>query len=216
MKRSLILIALALSLAACSSTGTKFVSDWANPDFKGKTLEDVMVIGVSEKDGARRMFEGSLAAEFQKAGVNAVQSVTLLPTTSMLTKEDVEKVLKEQNIDAVIVTRLLDISQTENYVPPSTTVVGGYGYPGYGGAYYGSYYGYYSTSYSTVTSPGYTYTETTVSLETNLYDASTEALVWSGQSATFNPDSVQDVVTPTAKQIVDHLIQNGFVNPKKK
>jgi hypothetical protein len=66
-----------------------------------------------------------------------------------------------------------------------------------------------------VHNPGYTYTNVTVTLETNLYDASNENIVWSGRSATFNPGDVRDVINPTAKLIVQNLIDEGLVQPKK-
>jgi len=169
----------------------------------------ILVIGVAENQANRRMYEAALAQRLEEHGVTAYQSVMLLPTSEKLQKEDVVAAVKEKNIDAVLVTRVLDINRQKNYVPPSTTVYSAY--PGYGHAYYGSYYGYYHHSYSVVTSPGYTYTDVTVILETNLYDASNENIAWSGQSATFNPEDVHEVIGPTAKLIVNKLIEEGFI-----
>jgi len=58
------------------------------------------------------------------------------------------------------------------------------------------------------------YENVTVSLETNLYDASTETLVWSGQSATFNPNNVADVIKPTTRLIVNTLVDEGLIKSK--
>ncbi len=218
MNRSLARLALIALLAAvvtgCSGTSTKFAGTWLNPDYTDAHVDDVLVIAVAESDVNRRIYESALVEHLQANGVTAHQSAALLPSKEMLTKEEVVKVIEEKGIDAVLVSRLVDINEKETYVPPSTYVSGGY-YPGYGAPYYGSYYGYYSTGYSVVTSPGYTYTDVTVTLETNLYDAKTEAIAWSGQSQTFNPNDVNDVITPTTRMIVDKLIDDGLVDPKK-
>ena len=196
-------------ILGCSSS-TQFSASWTNPDYLDPTPpKSILVIGVAENQANRRMYEAALAQRLEEHGVTAYQSVMLLPTSEKLQKEDVVAAVKEKNIDAVLVTRVLDINRQKNYVPPSTTVYSAY--PGYGHAYYGSYYGYYHHSYSVVTSPGYTYTDVTVILETNLYDASNESIAWSGQSATFNPEDVHEVIGPTAKLIVNKLIEEGFI-----
>lgn len=206
-----ILLALLLSTAACSSSGTRFTGMWLNEDYKGTTLDDVLVIAAARSETNRRMFESELVGHLERQGVNAAPSYVSLTSDKMLTKEEVEAVVREQNFDAVIVTRLVDVDREEVYVPPTTYVEA---YPSYGYPYYGSYYGYYSHSYSVVHDPGYTYENVTVSLETNLYDASNEALVWSGQSATFNPGNVGDVIGPTTKLIVSTLVGEGLISPK--
>ena len=213
MKRTFALIAvLAVALAGCSGTSTKFAGTWLNPDYSDAELDDVLVIAIAESGTNRRVYESALVSHLNEAGVTAYQSASLLPTEEMLTKEEVVKLIDEKQIDAVIVTRLLDISEKETYVPPSTYVSA---YPSYGYPYYGSYYGYYSHGYSVVTSPGYTYTDVTVTLETNLYDARNENIVWSGQSQTFNPNDVNDVIRPTTRMIVDQMIDEGLIDPKK-
>jgi len=166
MNRYLLIVLSLTALSACSSGGTKFVGTWANPEYKSATLDNVVVIAVAENQVSRGMFESTLVGHLQDSGVTAYQSITLLPTEEMLTKEQVGAVIREKGIKAVIVTRLVDIQEKEEYVPPSTTVYGGY--PSYGYPYYGSYYGYYSHSYEVVHNPGYTYTNVTVTLEIDI------------------------------------------------
>jgi hypothetical protein len=49
--------------------------------------------------------------------------------------------------------------------------------------------------------PSYYNTHNVVSLETNLYDAGTEKLVWSGRSSQFVPDSVDDVIAQLTRLV---------------
>ncbi len=75
----------------------------------------------------------------------------------------------------------------------------GYGY-GYGG-----FYGFYGTTFATVHSPGYFETSTTLKLETNLYSVATNELVWTGQSETIDPDSIEDARTSVTKAVATKL-----------
>ena len=214
MKSSMLVLSLALVvLVGCGGGGTQFAATWVNPDYQDKLVDDVLVIAVADTESGRRMWEAAMAGHLLAHGVTAYQSSQLIQKKEMLTREEIGAVIQEKGIEGVIVTRILDVNETENYVPPSTMTVSTY--PSYGYPYYGSYYGYYSHGYSTVTSPGYTYTDVTVTLETNLYDASNETIVWSGQSQTFNPSNAQqDIVVPTTRMIIDELVADGLVDKK--
>ncbi|RKZ14600.1 hypothetical protein DRQ53_11140 [bacterium] len=208
----LVMLFAVLSLAACGG-GTKFSGTWTNPEFAGmQEVDQVLVVAVADNDNSRRMFETELTNRLNKQGITAYPSVQFHDSIEQMAKDHIQRLIDENGIEAIIVTRLVDVNREEVYVPPSTYVSS---YPSYGSPYYGSYYGYYSHGYSVSHSPGYSYEKVTVSLETNLYDASDEALIWSGQSNTFDPGSVQDVIGPTAQIIVEELVGRKLLHPKK-
>lgn len=208
----LLLVTAGLSLTACSG-GTQFSSTWTNPEYAEKQeVNQVLVVGVAENEDRRRMFETELANRLKSQGIAAYPSIQFHTSVDQMQKADVEKIIKEQGIQAVIVTRLVDLNRQDVYVPPTTYVSS---YPAYGSPYYGSMYGYYSYGYSVTHDPGYTYEKVTVTLETNLYDAANEQLIWSGQSNTFDPSGAQDVVGPTASLIVEELVNRKLLSPKK-
>lgn len=207
-----VLLPAMLLVAACGG-GTKFAGTWTNPDFEGKqNVDDVLVLAVAENETSRRMFETELATALEKQGITAHPSTQFHPQAEQLSEEAADALIKERGIEAVIVTRLLDVDRTDVYVPPTTYVSS---YPSYGRPYYGSYYGYYSYGYTVSHDPGYSYEKVTVTLETNLYDAGTGDIIWSGQSNTFDPGSVQDVVGPTVQIIVEELVSRKLLHPKK-
>ncbi len=102
----------------------------------------------------------------------------------------------------MLVTRLLGVEEKTEYVPPRTYTVPGH--------YYG-YYGYYGSSWDVVHEPGYYQTHTIVRLETNLYQVQTGDLVWSGQSETFNPNSVKDIIDSATQAVARHLGDEGLL-----
>lgn len=186
-----------LALTACNKGATTTVPlSWKNPTYQGDPFEKLFVIGVGENDATRRLFEDTFASAIAAEGATAQASWGALPKTDRLTEEEIRSAIEGGDFDAVLVTRLLRVDRTEEYVPPSSYVVPT--------THYG-YYGYYGTSYSVVQEPAYYETNTTYRLETNLYSAATGDLVWSGQSATLNPSSLDDVIgsmtTAVAKKL---------------
>jgi len=203
-----------LFCAGCGGAGTQFSATWTSPDYaQMQDVDEVLVVAVTATEVRRRIFEDSLVSKLQNEGISAYPSNQFSESVDQMDEEEVEALIKERGIEAVIVTRVLNIDRQDVVVPPSTTVTG---YPSYGRPYYDSWYGYYSHGYSVTHDPGYTYTKMTVSLETNLYDTANGKLIWSGQSDTFDPASTQEVIGPTTEIIVDELVYQKLLSPRKK
>ena len=106
------------------------------------------------------------------------------------------------SFDGVLVSRLLSVNQSQEYVPPSTHTVP---------TSYHGYYDYYGTSYALVHEPGYFKTNTTFRLETNLYSVPAGGLVWSGQSETLNPASLTDVIDSMTAAVAKRLKEEKLI-----
>lgn len=57
-------------------------------------------------------------------------------------------------------------------------------------------------------------THTFVNLETNLYDAKTEKLIWSGKSETWNPESDAKLLDEVIKAVIKDLKRKGVIKAK--
>jgi hypothetical protein len=116
--------------------------------------------------------------------------------------------IRANQIDAVIVSRLLRVDKKVTTVPSSTYVAP---FP-----YYYSFYGYLGAVYPIVYDPGYTREDTTVSVETNVYSTSKPDgdLVWTGVSDSFNPKSAKKVVDGLVKEVPKQMEKDGLP-PKK-
>ena len=60
--------------------------------------------------------------------------------------------------------------------------------------------------------PGYYATDKNYYLEINLYDAKTEELVWSAQSETTNPSSIETFSNSFSQLVVNQLIKDGLIS----
>jgi hypothetical protein len=198
----LIAVAAVVLLSSCASTTLDGV--WVDPEYAGEDMDNFLIIAIAESEGNRRSYESTVAEKLSKKNVRAIPGHTVLPNGQDINEDTVGPVIDENNIDAIVVTRVLGVDQSTSYVPGST-----YAVPN---SYYYGFYGYYSRSYAVVHEPGYYQENTTYLLETNLYDASNAKLVWSGISKSFNPSSASQVIGELSTLVVDNLKKNGLID----
>jgi hypothetical protein len=60
--------------------------------------------------------------------------------------------------------------------------------------------------------PGYYVTDKTYFMETNLYDIESNQLIWSAQSETVNPGSIDNFVSTYPQILVDQLVKDGLLS----
>ncbi len=197
-----VVLGIALLLLAGCGARTDLTEVWRARTSAGP-VQRMLVIGVSEKDATRRLFEDHFVEELGKRGVHAVASYQHLHGGERMTEQAIRAVLAEQTLDAVVVTRLVKVEQEKHYVPPQSHVIPG--------SYYGGWYGYYGVGYDVVTSPGYWRTATTVKLETHLYDANSKDLLWAAHSDTFDPSSNEDVITSVTKAVTKRMADDDLL-----
>lgn len=191
-------ILTAILLSACAST--RIINAWHEDRYEGPALERFLVIGMSSNPNRRRYFETAFSRHLAGAGLSAESSFRLIPDDEITEEKDViEAVISQTSADAILTTRLVDISREESYVPPT------YDYVPLG------FYDYYYPTYRLMFRPGYVVTNTTVILETNVYSAKTKALLWTGNTRSFNPSSADRVVEELSRIVVDELASHGFI-----
>jgi hypothetical protein len=193
---------LAAALLAACGTVTKIPVTWRDPAHQRAPYRRIFVIGVAEIDVNRRLFEDRFAAALTGKGAMASPSFGALPRSQRLTEPEIRGAIRGGDYDAVVVTRLLGVEEKTEYVPPRTYTVPEY--------YYG-YYGYYGATWDVVHEPGYYETHRIVRLETNLYDVGTGELVWSGQSETFDPGSLEDGINSVTRAVAERLSEENLI-----
>ncbi|SMG12601.1 hypothetical protein SAMN05661096_00523 [Marivirga sericea] len=65
-------------------------------------------------------------------------------------------------------------------------------------------------------SSGYYDINKTYFLETNFYDAESEKLVWSAQSKTVNPISLEDLTQDFSKKIINRIEDQNLIESENK
>ena len=209
MKRfMLLLVGSMLALSGCSKP--HLVSSWSQPDYSGPTLKKIMIVGVSDNDLMRRVYEDNFVKTLKTEGVDAVASYTLVEKFADDKDQNV-KLLKAAagkiSADSVLVTSVSSVDRDDQYIPGSTVYVSNRG------SALGMYgmHGYYGYSYDVVNSAGYTVENTTVKMQSAVFSAADGTMLWSGATSDLNPDSAAEVVTANIKLVNNALKASGLL-----
>lgn len=205
----LALLAIALVIAACG-TSVHMTGTWKDPESQQGGYHNILVAGLSSDQTARATVESKLAAQLQQYGVVAGKSIDLFPPNFDPKKEesikDASAKIEAAGYKAVLTVTLVNKESETRYVPGTVYAP----YPAYG--WYGRFWGYYGYMYNSVYSPGYYTTDKVYFLESNLYDLTKDGkLMWSGQSETVNPNSLESFATAYAKVVGAALQKNGLL-----
>lgn len=211
MKKSSLLGALlVLIMVSGCAPSTKILGSWTGPDTPAEPYNNIFVTAITENLVARQTVENDIDAMLQARGVTASSSFDIIPPGFKATEDNkaaTVKAIKDGGSDAIMTVALLDQTSETRYVPGSTSY-----YPmGFGG-YYGNFYGYYSYYNPVMYNPGYYATDKNYYLEINLYDVDTQKLVWSAQSESTNPSSIETFSKSFSELVVTQLIKDGLIS----
>ena len=206
MKRlfKLTTFALSASLLFSSCTTTKLTNTWKDDTYHGAPFSDLFVIGVAKKENTRRSFENKFVEKLKAAGVQAVASSSVMESDQKIEKAAILAAIEKLDIDAVLITRLVSFKEKEVRSPSTSE----HGRPD---DYQGRYYTDYNTAYGFSHEPAQYTTSVRVGLETKLYDAGTEKLIWSATSKTANPKSKIKLFDSVLEALVRDLKRNRLL-----
>lgn len=215
MKRLKLLPILLMSAMVWScSPSTRITGSWVDPSSKGKMLngKTIFVASLTSNMKVRTNLENNLEKQPAFGNVKVVKSIDFfnpdfykkIPTEQQLISQ-----IKQSGADLILTVSLINKESETRYVPGST----GYApYPYY--RWYGGFYSYYNYWRPMFYEPGYYVTDKIYFMETNLYDIATNKLVWSAQSETVNPGSIDNFVTTYPRVLADQLVKDGLLPGK--
>ena len=205
-RRAILVLAVLASSAFLNGKSSKFVFTWTNPSYSGAVFHNILVLGINGKVENRAEFEDQLSAAITRPGIQAIPSYSLLPRpdSTPIDMNELRGAVREQNIDAVVASRLVKVEKKVTYIP-------GQAYTPY--PYYNTFYGYYGAIYPVVYSPDYLRVDRTAQIETNFYSTTKPdgELIWTGTSDTVNPRSPLKAIDAIAKLIVQQLEKEKII-----
>ena len=188
------LIFVAFLITSCAA-GTEISQTPVDDAYKGKPVSNVLVIAITGNEHNRRTYEKKFVARLKSMGVDAFASeeAVPMPPDLKLKKETILNAVAQYENDAVIITQLIGKEKEEVYTRGGVARMGFFSY---------------------TRDPGFSSTNTTVRLETNLYDAKTGKLIWSGQSKTMSKDSTDHIMNDEIKAVINNWQKNKIIAPK--
>lgn len=211
-----ITVLLAITVISCGST-TSITASYRDPENPNPDFRKVFIVAMTDNTYAQQAVENSMAKLVADKGVAVIKSMDVLPPNfrKAAEKKDKELVLqklREKGCDGIMTIALIDAKQETRYV--QDTFNNSPYYP-MSMSYYGGFGTYYMYGYDNFYSPGY-YTEDKIYyLETNIFDANSEKLVWSAQSQTTNPESIEDFLKGYNEALSERMTQDGVMKNKK-
>jgi len=187
-------IFIIMLITGCATTNINSV--WKDQSYQIRPNK-IMIIAISKKQTNKNILENEFVRQIKMLGTDAVASYTILTNDKDSNKEVIAAKMKEVGADAVLITRLASKKtlythiSTNEFSPPD---------------YYSTWDDYYGYGYQIVNSPDYIEENEYAIMETNLYDAGHNKLVWSASSETeiyaSAPKSIKSYVNAIVKQMV--------------
>lgn len=184
---------------ACTSVK---VRSWMDPQFKDRPIGKTIVLGVAESNTLGLQYEDMFVNRLLELGAEAGSLHASMEVTEKIDKEALEVLLKANNVDSIIVTRVL--SEVER----NQVVTTGY----YATTPYNSYWGYYDYGYSLSYNTANVTSFLEFELETNVYDVESKKLVWTGRKVVYDNHSDLENMKEVIRGVVKELRKNGMIN----
>ena len=221
------LLSIVLMAFTSCAPQVELTSSWTNKQAAVKSSPKIMVMVLGSNLSNRQWIEKDIVTELTKLGHQAVGSLDVFsPDIQKYDSTTMVTMLRNNNIDMLLTNAVVNITETEKYVPGTTeqVPVGTYATP-YNPYYsqnyyynngYNNYYGYYNnysyqTVYETRTTEGYTYVDVEVIIESKLYDVSKPELLWFGQSKSYSKDPSSELFSSFARLVVNDLSKNNLL-----
>jgi hypothetical protein len=179
-----------LLLAACAST--EFKSTWKDPAYDLSKVHKVLVMGVGPKETTQKLLEDAFSSNLARKKVQGVPSYAVAAASAKLDEAAWKRVVDAQGMDAVLVSRLVDVKPVEAETASKS--------PG-DDPYNAGWYGFYGRNDLSETPGIHTYAV----IYTKLFDAKTGKVVWSAISDTRLSKETPQLAREFAELVVDTL-----------
>ncbi len=203
LRNSFMLMALAAMLVTACATAPQMKSVWKDPAYQGHPHR-IVVIGMAREPLNRRIFEDEFVAQLRAMGADAFASYAVLPDTKQDSQAAIAKMVVEQVPDTVLITRLVSKRSVKTVVPGAVY---------YRPAYYGKWHDYYRYGYDAVVTPGFVSKSEYALMETNLYDARTDNLIWAASYEIELASMSSKFIRPYIETMVNTLVEQGLLRP---
>ncbi|MGZ5190239.1 MAG: hypothetical protein ACXWCZ_04420 [Flavisolibacter sp.] len=207
------IITLAVILLLTNSCATSYItSTWKAPDAGPKKYNKVMVLGIiREADRTmRQKMENHLVDDLKLLGYNAFSAYEQYgpKTFQDIDEKMANQKLAADGIDAVVTIVLLDKQKERHYV------TGHIAYSPY--TYYQNHvWGYYHSLSYRVGMSGYYEVTTKYFWESNLYDLSSNKLIYSAQTQSFDPSSVEGLAHEYGQKIIQNMVKGNVLQKQE-
>lgn len=205
-------VLVVLVFTACSPA-TKITRSWSSPEKSTYGYNNMFVAVVLSDITLRQVIENDIQSKLQRVGVSStVSNATIQPnfwTSTDLTKGAMVNVVKQSDKDAIMTVSLIDVQNEQRYIPGHMMMGGPMMGPGAWGM--GNFGGFWGMNHGMMMTPGHIVNDRKYFVEINVYDTASELLVWSAQSKTINPRSLEKASKEFAEIVLERMWEEGVI-----
>ncbi len=170
-------------------------------------VKKVMILHLGEIYDNRKILESEITYWLNKYKFDASPSYRYFEQNHVPTKENIKKILKENNFDAILTTAVVTFVSKEKYENPQSAYNLTINSP--------TFYNYLDT-YQNKYSTGYTFQEKTFIVQTNLFRIDDEKTIYKATTQTDQPETMDLAIQDFSKAIAKSLKSNKVLDKKKK
>jgi hypothetical protein len=201
----LLLLLAALGLSACVTTS--IIDHWKDPAYNGPPLHKVLVVGVQNDPGRRRLWEDSMVAALLHQGVQASASWLEFPSKAP-SPEELAATASRDGFDGVLASHFVRASQRVYGTFPGNPGPGwgwgwGWGWP---------YFGYRDPFLDS----GYIDTEDRADYQTDVFtvDGNGGKLIWTGITRSVDLTATHSITDQISRVLVPTLTKERILAGK--
>jgi hypothetical protein len=192
---SITVIFVALLVAAAMAAKNEFISIWKSPtagplNFVGRKVGAVVIV---DDFSLQMSAEEALAREISARGPVSVASYRVMPREELRTN-NAKGWFERAGMQGLVIMRLVNTDKEKVYSSVLWT-----------SGYYNNAWQYYGNSWATAYPLGQGRIQTTITVETMLYDLTNASPIWAGVSRTTDPKDTGSFMKDMAKDIVKNL-----------
>mgnify|MGYP001627180184 CR=1 FL=1 len=216
MKNPIFYILILIFAASCSPS-TRIIGSWTSPDKDTAGYDDLFVAAVVDNVQIRQVVEDEMQSQLNGRNIQSRTSISAIKpdfwSSEELDKDAIIKIIGESKHDGILTMTLIDQTSEERYVPGA--MMGGPMMMGPSWGWRGNFGGYWGMQHGLMMNPGYVVNDRKYFVEINLYDADSQQLVWSGQSKTINPESVDAFAPEFVKIVLNRMEEEGVIGKRQ-
>ncbi|RZK50112.1 MAG: hypothetical protein EOO99_02685 [Pedobacter sp.] len=211
MKNFIYVGLLAILLGSCSPS-TRITASWVDPEARNQNLsgQTIFIASLTRNLEVRTKLEDALADQASRRNMVAIKSSTQFRPDfyqNIPPEREIVDQIKRSGANMILTVSLIDTQSETRHVRGARTYSPYVNYRWYGGFY--SYMNYWNPIFQ---DPGYYVTDKTYFLESNLYSLDNNQLIWSAQSETMNPGSIDSFVASYPSIIFEQLMKDGLMS----
>ncbi len=202
-----------LMLAGCASRQVEVDSEWKGDSSDKQAFSRILIIGLTPEYNARCAFERFMRAEMKETSAVGIPSCDGMKSTEELSREAIERLIKEFNADAVLATSLVSAS-SEGREGGTLETQGDAYYKATGYGYWHPYYGVYGVPVvygEFKTAPPITTVEGEIEIDSKLYETANAKLVYEMTTKARDLESRATGLAEVTEPIVARMKRDGLI-----